>query len=66
VCDEIAGLNPPAHCAGANAETFRDFGDREESDLIAAGMATTDMGESSRFHNAVAGALTSRHSMGFL
>jgi hypothetical protein len=66
VHDEIAGLDPPADRTCRDVETFCHLGDGEESDLIAAVMATTDMGESSRFHNAVAGALTSRHSMGFL
>ena len=66
MCDEIAGHNPPAHRTGRDAQTFRDLGDREKLDLIVAVAATTNIGESSYFQIAVAGALTSRHSMGFL
>jgi hypothetical protein len=41
-------------------ETFRDLGDREESDLIAAVTATSATAESSRFRIAVARGFNSR------
>jgi hypothetical protein len=49
VHDQIAGDNPTADGAGVDVETFRDLGDREESNLIVG--VTTTMGNRGGPHN---------------
>jgi hypothetical protein len=48
----MAIIDPPADRTGGDAETFRDIGNLEEIEIVAA-MAMTDFAVSSQFHVAV-------------